>query len=854
MEYLLKPGLDAKKKYRIGFLDDNVDNDFHNQLLAGIAEAAEELDVEIIRFSCYYSELAGKFPNQANMTLDYIRQFDLDGLMFLGWSYAGAMYNRDEFMRRFESVPILSIGTVYEDIPNVSFVGDEFIGKIVFHLVEKHHLKRIAFIDHFRTDGRKGAYINAMKEHGLYDPLLIVSDADLAGTDQKARGRRAVEILLDERKVDVEAIISLYINETEFVIKELKKRGIEIPGGIAVTSYEDGYLGQYSSPGYTTVYYPWKELGHTGLMVMSRLLDGERVPMETSLKSMGHIIYRESCGCLPHYIKAAPDPGVAPAPHNPARMTEDEAGEVAEALKRRYGKTGLNYKALVKSFAKACEKKDERLFLSELDRQLQKLRGGQDIEGLIADARELLYPYLVADTGTLLWAGDLFLQSQVLVNEKLACLRGNEIVEDRMIDQNLQFISHALLADFSLQELTDTLEKGMESLKIRSCHIFAAGPMISDSNDPKESVFDKCLPVFRYRDGRRESIPETETAASLRQQLSRLFAENNERVLLAYLLHVTDEILGFALFDYGAQDTSVYQALSIHISAAFSRIILLKRLDETYGKLVEHARKEGMADIAADILHNIGNTLNSVNVSVHLMDECSKSALTDDIIMAGGLIRENMHRIDRFISEDGRGKKLLRFYLKLGRAAEKMQDQLQLCLDRLRAKINEINGTIAAQQNYAVTDAKPEEMPIEPMLEDVLMLNQDTFYKLGITVEKNYIPGFKSCVHRAKLFFVLFNMIVNAVDSMANVPETNRKLTVSMHEDNTGKYLRISDTGSGIPENILNRIFEDDFTTKYGRYGYGLYNCAGYMSDMGGSIRAESPGEGKGASFILKFC
>ena len=157
MEYLLNSGPVIKNKYRIGFLDDNVDNDFHNQVLAGIAEAANELDVEVIRFSYYYSRLAGKFPNQVGITLDHILQYDLDGLMFLGWATAGAMYNHDDFLRRFGSIPILSIGTVYEDIPCVYFVGEEFIRKIVLHLIEKHHISRIAFIDHYRTEKRKKA-------------------------------------------------------------------------------------------------------------------------------------------------------------------------------------------------------------------------------------------------------------------------------------------------------------------------------------------------------------------------------------------------------------------------------------------------------------------------------------------------------------------------------------------------------------------------------------------------------------------------------------------------------------------------------------------------------------------------
>ena len=74
-----------------------------------------------------------------------------------------------------------------------------------------------------------------------------------------------------------------------------------------------------------------------------------------------------------------------------------------------------------------------------------------------------------------------------------------------------------------------------------------------------------------------------------------------------------------------------------------------------------------------------------------------------------------------------------------------------------------------------------------------------------------------------------------------------------MYEDDTGKFVRISDTGIGISEDILNRIFEYGFTTKSGKYGFGLYSCASYIAEMGGSIWAQSDGEGKGAAFILRF-
>ena len=93
----------------------------------------------------------------------------------------------------------------------------------------------------------------------------------------------------------------------------------------------------------------------------------------------------------------------------------------------------------------------------------------------------------------------------------------------------------------------------------------------------KQAFLTNVCSYSRYRDGKREEVPST---VASRKQLSDLLCENKENVLLAYLLHVTDEILGFALFSYGQPDISIYQTLSIHISAAISRIILLKGLTQ----------------------------------------------------------------------------------------------------------------------------------------------------------------------------------------------------------------------------------------------------------------------------------
>ncbi len=850
MDYFIKTGPVKKDRYTIGFLDDNQDNEFHNQILAGIVEAANELDVDVIRFSYYSSHIAYKFSHQVDMVLDHIGQYQLDGLIFLGWTQAGAMYNYNDFMRRFRDIPLLSLGTSYDDLPSVVFEGDDFIRKMVLHLIQEHHYRRIAYIEHHRPDSRTDAYMRTMEEFGIYDPLLYVSDRQIQGLNAVERNRRAVEILLDERKIDIDAIISLNVVETGFLLDELKRRGIQVPSDIAVVSYEDDDTAKYASPGYTTVYFPWRELGYMGCVNILKLLREGSIPMECSLKEKGRIIYRESCGCMPYYVKSAEAAQVKAADRGIADLTECDLHTIVSFLDGLYNGSGICSERLLRTFISSCMGLDRVKFLTELDRQLRNTKNHIRVGELISNVRACLFPWLINDVGMLLWAGDLFLQSQVLVSERSAGMHGGKVLSARVADQDMQLVSQTLLFNFSLQNVIESLEKGLPLLNIKSCYIFISNSIFTDS-DVEEDLFDNSVLLFRFTHGKKEKT--SGVAGSLKEQLPETLSMDPERVFLAYLLHVTDEVMGFAMFSYGPADENIYQTLSTNISTALRGVVLLNRLNITYKKLVDHAQREGIADIATNILHNIGNILNSISVSVHLMEECAKSAVTEDIIRAGRLLQENMDRLEEFISEGGKGKKLMKFYLSLGRTAEKMQNQILYNLNRLKTKTAAINEAVSAQQSYAGADARLEELYVETILTDALKLNQDDLDKFEIEVEKNILSNFKVVVNRAKLFFILFNIISNAKDAMTAALVREKRLSVSMYEDDTGKYVKISDTGIGISEDLLSRIFEYGFTTKPGKYGFGLYSCASYIAEMGGSIWAQSDGEWKGAAFILRF-
>ena len=76
---------------------------------------------------------------------------------------------------------------------------------------------------------------------------------------------------------------------------------------------------------------------------------------------------------------------------------------------------------------------------------------------------------------------------------------------------------------------------------------------------------------------------------------------------------------------------------------------------------------------------------------------------------------------------------------------------------------------------------------------------------------------------------------------------------LSIYTDCDRVFLTISDTGTGIDPEHLNLIFNHGFTTKEDGHGFGLHASANAMTEMGGTMWAESDGLGKGATFFLSF-
>jgi len=279
-----------------------------------------------------------------------------------------------------------------------------------------------------------------------------------------------------------------------------------------------------------------------------------------------------------------------------------------------------------------------------------------------------------------------------------------------------------------------------------------------------------------------------------------------------------------------------------------------RELKDTQSELLDTARQAGMAEIATNVLHNVGNVLNSVNISADLVSRKLRGSKALGLGKAMQLINDHQGDLGTFLTEDPKGKLLPGYLNQLVDAIALEQQGMTDELAQLTKSVDHIKDIVATQQSYAGANSLMEPLHISELLEDALRMNSGALTRHHVTVVKEYgdVPQVMGDKHR--LLLILINLISNAKYAMSDLTNRPRQMTlgVKIVED---KILQVSvkDDGEGIAEENMTRIFSHGFTTRKEGHGFGLHSCALAAIEMNGHLTAHSDGPGKGALFTLQI-
>jgi signal transduction histidine kinase len=324
--------------------------------------------------------------------------------------------------------------------------------------------------------------------------------------------------------------------------------------------------------------------------------------------------------------------------------------------------------------------------------------------------------------------------------------------------------------------------------------------------------------------------------------------EGKQPVSLIYLpLVVKEKILGVitvqsfqqnAYSDYHLfmlRNIAIYTAIALENAESFETLSqTVARLRSTQSQLIQSEKMASLGELTAGIAHEIQNPLNFVNnfseVNKELVDELQselKAGNTEDAIAISNNIRDNEEKINH---HGKRADAIVKGMLQHSRISTGVKEPtdinaladeyLRLSYHGLRAKDKEFNAEMKTDFDTSIGKTNIIPQDIGRVL---LNLYNNAFY--AVTEKKKQQPeGYEPIV------------------------------SVSSKKMGNNVELTVKDNGNGIPQKVMDKIFQPFFTTKPTGVGTGLGLSLSYdiIKAHGGEIKVETK-EGEASEFIIQL-
>jgi signal transduction histidine kinase len=277
------------------------------------------------------------------------------------------------------------------------------------------------------------------------------------------------------------------------------------------------------------------------------------------------------------------------------------------------------------------------------------------------------------------------------------------------------------------------------------------------------------------------------------------------------------------------------------------------RLAETLEQLLVASRQAGMAEVATGVLHNVGNVLNSVNVSATLIADRIRHSKAGNIAKIAAMFDGHKADLAGFLANDPRGRTIPDYLGTLAESLAAEQTMVIAELDELGKNVDYIKGIVAMQQTYAMASGVFEDVSVPEMIEDALRINAASLARHDIEMIRDHQSPLVVTTDKHKVIEILVNLVRNAKYACDESGRAGKQITVRTASDDRGVKIAVIDNGIGIPAENLTRIFNYGFTTREHGHGFGLHSSALAAKELGGSLTVKSEGAGRGATFTLEL-
>jgi two-component system, NtrC family, sensor kinase len=286
------------------------------------------------------------------------------------------------------------------------------------------------------------------------------------------------------------------------------------------------------------------------------------------------------------------------------------------------------------------------------------------------------------------------------------------------------------------------------------------------------------------------------------------------------------------------------------LAKAFNR--MLDQLAESRAQTVSLSRQAGKAEIAASVMHNIGNALTNVNVIAERTNASIDQSKVENVARVASLLDANRGDLPGLFGPNGKGAQLPDYLGQLATRLEEERGEMRHNLAGIVEGLRHVASIVSSHQRLAKAPDLKEQMRLVTAVDRSLALIHESLQRHNVALTTSIDDSLAIHCDPSRFSQVLVNLITNAKDAMKGRPEGTIHIRGALSP--TGRaMLEVSDTGPGVDAENRTRLFTKGFTTKPSGHGIGLHYCWLAAREMGGSLEFVGNAEPHGAIFRFEI-
>lgn len=584
------PSKSFLERKTIGVFASQVGRAWGMEFLAGVNAAAEEHDVNLVYF--IGSKLTPIVTDDATKLsfglYDLAKPGHLDGLLLTAdVAYGVSPEQLKTFSDFYGSLPIVTqsvkIAGASMFIPN----NEEGMRAVVEHLIQEHGYKRIAFIrgigGQIDAEQRFQAYQDELKTHNLrFDEALVVD-----GDYTTESGKAAIRVLLDERKLRVQAVVAANDHMAFGALEELQQRGLRVPDDVAVTGFDDLREAQVTGVPLTTVRQSFYTAGKRALEALLKRVNGETVPQ--IILTPTQLLTRWSCGCLPENVRQA---AVAPRDVAKTGRLENKREAALRALLNSAGVTEQDPALLQfrEAFGRAWDgflltltsKSSSDDFLKTINSMIELMQRHGLVPAVWHNVISMMRRYALGGINshtTMLQAENLFQQARLLAGELSQRSQAYRRLVLEQQEHLLHGFSFSMAPAMSMDEIGAAISTHFPVMGIERWYVMFYSDVTapqSISAPPPESYN-----LLLQYEGSHFEIPQKRTTMGTGQLIPRGKTPADHRYAAVVMpLSLARNRFGFMWVEMGPRDWEIYVRIRNLVSSALLRVMLVQQKEQ----------------------------------------------------------------------------------------------------------------------------------------------------------------------------------------------------------------------------------------------------------------------------------